>query len=135
MVESIRRFTTFKKRMDDLAVLLQPILLLTLTGLQGDELFEALVALQLPEVTIKNVHLEAVLAAQRLAMQETVPAHPRLRGNSLHRSLQGQRGQKDVGLLPAAGIFGRHCLEARRPSHESRCYLAAVRCISSSCLL
>ena len=50
MVDSIRRFTTVKKHADDLAVLLQPArpgssLPATLIGLQGDELFEALVAL------------------------------------------------------------------------------------------
>ena len=42
----------------------------TLIGLHGDELFQALVALQVPEVTMKNVHLEAALVAQRLAMGE-----------------------------------------------------------------
>jgi hypothetical protein len=80
MVRSIRKFTAVKKRADDLAVLLQPtrlgsLLPATLIGLQGDELFEALVALQLPEVATKNVHLEAALTAQRLAMQETVDLH------------------------------------------------------------
>ena len=40
---------------------------------------------------------------------------------------EGQRLSVLAGLLPAAGIFGRHCSEARRPGHESRCYLAAVR--------
>ena len=44
----------------------------TLIGLHGDELFQALVALQVPEVATKNVHLKAALAVQRLAMQETV---------------------------------------------------------------
>jgi hypothetical protein len=33
------------------------------------------VALQLPKVAMKNVHLEAALAAQRLAMQENVDLH------------------------------------------------------------
>ena len=80
MVNSIRRFTTIKKRADDLAVLLQPArpgssLTTTLIGLHGDELFQALVALQVPEVATKNVHLEAALAAQRLTMQETVDLH------------------------------------------------------------
>ena len=80
MVDSIRRFTAVKKCADDLAVLLQParpgsLLPATLIGFQGDELFEALVALQLPEVAPKNVHLEAALAAQCLAMQETVDLH------------------------------------------------------------
>ena len=68
MVHSIFKFTTDKKRADDLAVLLQPArpgssLPATLIGLHGDELFQALVALQLPEVAMKNVHLEATLAA------------------------------------------------------------------------
>ena len=80
MVNSIRKFTAIKKRTDDLAVLLQPArpgssLPATLIGLHGDELFQALVALQVPEVTTKNVHLEAALTAQRLAMQEIVGLH------------------------------------------------------------
>ena len=80
MVNSIRKFTAIKKRADDLAVLLQPArpgssLPATLIGLHGDELFQALVALQVPEVATKNVHLEAALAAHRLAMQETVDLH------------------------------------------------------------
>ena len=80
MVNSIRKFTAVKKRADDLAVLLQPArpgssFPTTLIGLHGDELFQALVALQVPEVATKNVHLEAALAAQRLAMQETVDLH------------------------------------------------------------
>ena len=53
MVNSIRKFTAVKKRADDLAVLLQPArpgssLPATLIGLHGDELFQALVALQVP---------------------------------------------------------------------------------------
>ena len=80
MVNSIRKFTAVKKRADDLAVLLQPArpgssLPATLIGLDGDELFQALVALQVPEVATKNVHLEVTLAVQRLAMQETVDLH------------------------------------------------------------
>ena len=80
MVNSIRKFTAVKKRADDLAVLLQPScpgssLPGTLIGLHGDELFQALVALQVPEVATKNVHLEAALATQHLAMQETVDLH------------------------------------------------------------
>ena len=71
MVNSIGKFTAIKKRADDLAVLLQPArssssLPATLIGLHGDELFQALVALQLPEVA---------LVAQRLAMQENVDLH------------------------------------------------------------
>ena len=53
MVNSIRKFTAIKKHADDLAVLLQPArpgssLPATLIGLHGDELFQALVALQVP---------------------------------------------------------------------------------------
>ena len=49
-VNTIRKFTAIKKRVDDLAVLLQPAcpgssLPTTLIGLHGDELFQALVAL------------------------------------------------------------------------------------------
>ena len=80
MVNSIRKFTAVKKHADDLAVLLQPArpgssLPATLISLDGEELFQALVALQVPEVATKNVHLEAALAAQRLAMQETIDLH------------------------------------------------------------
>ena len=80
MVNSIRKFTVVKQRADDLAILLQPArpgssLPATLIGLHGDELIQALVALQVPEVATKNVHLEAALTAQRLAMQETVDLH------------------------------------------------------------
>ena len=80
MVNSIRKFTAVKKRADDLAMLLQPAnpgssLPATLIGINGDQLFQALVALQVPEVAAKNVHLEAALTAQRLAMQETVDLH------------------------------------------------------------
>ena len=60
MVNSIRKFTAVKKRVDDLAVLLQPARLgsslpATLIGLHGDELFQALVALQMPEVVTKKM--------------------------------------------------------------------------------
>ena len=80
MVRSICKFTAVKKRVDDLAVPLQPArpgssLPAILIGLHGDELFQAQVALQVPEVATKTVHLEAALAAQRLAMQETVDLH------------------------------------------------------------
>ena len=44
----------------------------TLNGHYGDNLFDALVALRLPAVTPENVHLEVVLAAQRLAQQNTI---------------------------------------------------------------
>ena len=68
MVHSIRKFTAIKKRADDLSILLQPSctgssLFATLIGHHGDELFQALVALQSPEVAMKNVHLEAALVA------------------------------------------------------------------------
>ena len=80
IVATTNKFTVLKKLADDIAVLLQPAcpgssLPATLIGLDGDELFQALVALQVPEVATKNVHLEAALAAQRLAMQETVDLH------------------------------------------------------------
>ena len=80
MVNSIRKFTAVKKRTNDLSVLLQPArpgssLPATLIGLHGDELFQDLVALQVTEVATKNVHLEVALAAQRLAMQETINLH------------------------------------------------------------
>ena len=80
MVNSVCKFTAIKKRTDNLVILLQPMrpsssLPATLIGLHGDEIFQALVALQVPEVATKNVHLEAALTAQRLAMQEIVDLH------------------------------------------------------------
>ena len=53
MVNFIRKFNAVKKRADDLAILLQPArpgssLPATLIGLHSDELFQALVALQVP---------------------------------------------------------------------------------------
>ena len=80
MVNSIRKFTAVKKRANKLPVLLQPALPgsslpATLIGLHGDELFQALVALQVSEVAAKNLHLEAALVAQRLTMQETIDLH------------------------------------------------------------
>ena len=44
----------------------------TLTSLYGDNLFDTLVALRLPAVVPKNVHLEVMLTAQRLAQQDTI---------------------------------------------------------------
>ena len=68
MVDSIRKFTAVKKHAHDLAIVLQPArpgssLPATLIGLQGDDFFEELVALQVLEVATKNVHLEAALTA------------------------------------------------------------------------
>ena len=47
----------------------------TLTGLYGENLFQALVALRLPNDAMKNVHLEVALAARPLALQEFVDLH------------------------------------------------------------
>ena len=47
----------------------------TLNGHYGHNLFDALVAQRLPAIAPENVHLEVALAAQRLAMQETVDLH------------------------------------------------------------
>ena len=44
----------------------------TLNGHYGDNLFDALVALRLPAIASENVHLEVMLAAQRLAQQDTI---------------------------------------------------------------
>ena len=53
MVNSIHKFTAVKKRADDIAILLQPTrpgssLPATLINLHSDELFQAVVALQVP---------------------------------------------------------------------------------------
>src|SRR3990170_1196476 len=80
IVATINKFTVVKKLADDIAVLLQPVrpgssLPVTLIGLHGRNLFQALVALRLPADATKNVHLEAVLAARRLALQEFINLH------------------------------------------------------------
>ena len=80
IVATTNKFTIIKKLADDIAVLLQPTrsgssLPATLIGLHGWNLFQALVALRLPAVATKNVHLEVTLAARRLALQEFVDLH------------------------------------------------------------
>ena len=75
MVNSIRKFTAVKKRTDDLAVQLQPARLGSSLLPPSSASIQALVALQVPKVATKNVHLEVVLAAQRLTMQETIDLH------------------------------------------------------------
>ncbi|SPT17158.1 unnamed protein product [Triticum aestivum] len=80
IVRTTNRFTVVKKLADDIAVLLQPArpgssLPTTLIGLHGRNLFQALVALQLPTDATKNVHLEVALAVRHLHLQETVDLH------------------------------------------------------------
>ena len=80
IVDTSNKFTVLKKLVDDIAVLLQPARLgsslpATLIGLHGWNLFQALVALRLPPDATKNVHLEVMLAARRLALQEFVDLH------------------------------------------------------------
>ena len=77
LVGFLDKFTVVKKLADDLDVRLQPtrpgsVMPATLNGLYGDNLFDALVALRLPAVAPANVHLKVVLAAQRLAQQDTI---------------------------------------------------------------
>src|SRR4051812_11107784 len=71
------KFTVVKKLADDFDVSLQPTrpgsaMPATLNGHYGNNHFDALVALRLPAVAPENVHLEVVLAAQRLAQQHTI---------------------------------------------------------------
>ena len=80
IVRTTNRFTVVKKLADDIAILLQPVcpassLPATLISLHGRNLFQALVALRLPVDATKNVHLEVVLAAMCLALQENVDLH------------------------------------------------------------
>ena len=77
LVGFLDKFTIVKKLADDFDVSLQPtcqgsMMPATLNGHYGDNLFNALMALQLPAVTLENVHLEVTLAAQRLAQQDTI---------------------------------------------------------------
>ena len=77
LVGFLDKFTVVKKLADDFDVSLQltrpgSAMPATLNGHYGDNLFDALVALRLPAVAPENVHLEAALAAQRLAQQDTI---------------------------------------------------------------
>ena len=72
LIGYLDNFTIAKKLANDLDVWLQPTrpgsaMPATLNILYGDNLFDALVALQMPAVTPENVHLEVALAAQYLA--------------------------------------------------------------------
>ena len=76
LVGFLDKFTVVKKLADDLDVRLQPMrpgsmMLATLNGLYGDNLFDTLVALRLPAVAPENVHLEVALAVQHLAQQDS----------------------------------------------------------------
>ena len=77
LVGFLDKFSVVKKLADDFDVSLQltcpgSAMPATLNGHYGNNLFDALVALRLPAVTPENVHLEVVLAAQRLAQQNTI---------------------------------------------------------------
>src|SRR3954470_13483034 len=77
IVSTTNKFTILKKLADDIAVLLYPARPgsswpATLIGLNGRNLFQALVALRLPADATKNVHARVVLAARRLTLQELV---------------------------------------------------------------
>jgi hypothetical protein len=83
MVRSFRKFIAAKKRVDDLAVLLQPAcpgssLPATLIVLQGDKLFEALVALQLPEARRRMCTSRPRSPRSALPCEKLQPTHPRL---------------------------------------------------------
>ena len=77
VVGFLDKFTVVKKLVDDLDVCLQPTrpgsaMPATLNNLYGDNLFDALVALQLPAIAPENVHLKFTLTPQRLAQQDTI---------------------------------------------------------------
>ena len=77
LVGFLDKFTVVKKLAYDFDVSLQltcpsSVMPATLNGHYGDNLFNALVALRLPAVAPKIVHLEVALAAQRLAQQDTI---------------------------------------------------------------
>ena len=77
LVGFLDKFIVVKKLADDFDISLQPTrpgsaTPATLNGHYGDNLFNALMALRLPAVAPKNVHLKVVLAAQRLAQQDTI---------------------------------------------------------------
>ena len=57
----------------------------TLNGHYGDNLFDALVALQLPTIALENVHLEVVLAMQRLAQQDTIDIITHVYAQIIHK--------------------------------------------------
>ncbi|KAF7074412.1 hypothetical protein CFC21_079286 [Triticum aestivum] len=77
VVGFLESFTVVTRTADELAARLTAMrptctLPAALAGLRGDNLFRALQALWLPTTASEGVHLEVALAAQRLALQETV---------------------------------------------------------------
>jgi hypothetical protein len=90
LVGFLDKFTVIKKLADNLDIRLQPTrpgsaMPATLTGLYGDNLFDALVALRLPAVAPENVHLEVALAAQRLSQQDTIDIITRVYEEIVHK--------------------------------------------------
>ena len=90
LADFLDKFTVVKKLADDLDVRLQPtrpgsVMPATLNNLYGDNLFDALVALRLPAVAPKNVHLEAALTAQHLAQQETIDIISHVYAQIIHK--------------------------------------------------
>ena len=90
LVDFLDKFTVVKKLADDLDVRLQPTrpgsaMPATLNGHYGDNLFDALVALRLHAVAPENVHLEVVLAVQRLAQQDTIDIIPHVYVQIVHK--------------------------------------------------
>ena len=80
IVSTTNNFVILKKLVDDITVLLHPTrpgssLPVTLIGLHGRNLFQALLALRLPADATKNAHLGVALAARLLALQEFVDLH------------------------------------------------------------
>ena len=77
LIGFLNKFTVVKKLADDFDVSFQltrpgSAMPATLNGHYGDNLFDALVALRLPAIVPKNVHLEVALAAHHLAQQDTI---------------------------------------------------------------
>ena len=77
LVDFLDKFTIVKKLTNDFDVCLQPtrpgsVMPATLNGHYGDNMFNALVALRLPAVTLENVHLEVTLT--RSAWRSRTPS-------------------------------------------------------------
>ena len=118
LVGFLDKFTVVKKLADDFDVSLQPtrpgsVMPATLNGHYGDNLFDALVALGLPAITPKNVHLEVALAAKCLEQQDTMDIITHVYAQMSTRTTTCKRST--IGRWPSwtQGNLGRHCSEAR----------------------
>ena len=118
LVGFLDKFTVVKQLADDFDVRLQTTcpgsaMPATLNSHYGDNLFDTLVALRLPAVALENVHLEVVLAAQRLAQQDTIDIITHVYAQIVHKDYYvPEEDDRSLAFLSRRatldGIFQKH---------------------------